>query len=559
MKVKNKILLILISIIFISFFIIGGLYLLFEREVSFIWNNIELLSFQNSYEEKNRKIDILSYDINIELFPDVEKIYADTRVTGVYHEKEKKQIALDFHDNFDIHKVQLDGKETDFSFNENQIIIDKNNTLADSFEVRIIYEGTPKNLGFGSFNFNKEGDHKMIYTLNEPIFASTWFPCNDTPSDKAELSISITNDSGMVSVSNGKLISIVKENDKITYNWKTVYPISTYLIALYSAPYKTFSQQYLTEDNDTMNIDYYVLPEKIEDAHHAFDDHLEYLKVFSNMFGEYPFVNEKYGIAQISWTQGAMESQTITGVGTNFISRAKFFSDMLIHEVAHHWWGNAVTPKTWKDIWLSEGFATYSEALFWERTRGNSALISTMESFNFSNDSETLYDPNLNIFSQMIYNKGAWVLHMLRREIGDTLFFKTLENYYQQFKYKNADTFDFKTVCENTSNINLDKFFDQWVFSGKGIIEVSYNWEVKTLGSRTDILAISLSQIQEGYNCYSFPIDISIEDSDGNKYTTTSFIASRDTVINIEVTNEISSIEFDHESWLLGSFTYFGE
>ena len=557
MKVKNKILITLI--IFASLVIISLvlLYFFYENEVRLIGNNFKFFFNSSSYElleEKKRNIDILNYSIDIELFPEDEKIYSDVKISGVLLNIKSRQIELDFFDNFQIHLLQLNGRETEYIFDEEKLIIMSEEVISDSFEVRVVYEGSPKNLGFGSFTFGKKNDHNIIYALNEPVFASTWFPCNDTPSDKALLNMCITNDSGMVSVSNGKLISVEDKGKKNTYNWTTLYPISTYLVTIYSAPYKSFSLQYINSLKDTMDISCFVLPEKYEDAQSAFSDHPNYLTVFSKLFGEYPFIKEKYGVAQILWNQGAMESQTITGIGTNLISDAKLFSNILIHEVAHHWWGNSVTPKSWKDIWLNEGFATYSEALYWEDVKGPRALISTMASLYVDDESETLYDPKSKIFSSMVYNKGAWVLHMLRKEIGDTLFFKTLRNYYKKFEYSNADTYDFKEICEKISQKKLDKFFDQWVFSGKDKIEVEYEWEIIERQSEGKEISISISQTQDDYNCYNFPIDILIREVDGSDHLSSHFIESRDTVINVRISNKVSSVELDPDNWILASF-----
>jgi len=557
LKVKNKILIILILFIVIVVFFFSGIYFLYGDKLGIVGNNLRLVvdfSTADLFEENKREIDIINYDIDIELFPNNEEIIATTKVKGVIKSKNKKQIELDFYDNFNIQSVQLNGNAADYYFKEDQLVIENKEIKSDTFEVSVSYDGTPRNLGFGSFAFTEWNDNIMVSTLNEPVFASTWFPCNDTPLDKALLNISVTADSEMVSVSNGKLISVEKEGEKTKYNWVTVYPIATYLIAIYSAPYQSFNQQYISSLSDTMNIDYYVLPDKLEDAEFAFDDHPSYLKVLSDLYGEYPFIKEKYGAAQITWSQGAMESQTITGIGTNFISKAKFFSSMMLHEVAHSWWGNSVTPKSWKDIWLNEGFATYSEALYWEKTKGKSALISTMESFRVENDLETLYAPKMNIFSKTIYNKGAWVLHMLRREFGDTLFLKTLRNYYQEFKYGNADTYDFKKVCEETSGKDLKKFFDQWVFAGKGKIEIDYKWDIKNSENNKKELSISLAQTQDGYKYYNFPIDILIKENNGNEFISTHYITSKDTVISFNIPDDFSSFEFDPENWLLASF-----
>ncbi|MEN8192892.1 MAG: M1 family metallopeptidase [Bacteroidota bacterium] len=557
MKVKNKI--ISIVLLFAIFLITAslGIYFYFHNEVMQWGNDLKLaydLSTNDFFKEKHAEINVTKYEINIDLFPKEKTIYCKTNIFGNISTDQEK-IELDFYDNYKIHELLINGKATDYNFNDDEIEISRIDTNADSFNVSIVYEGSPQSLGFGSFEFGKEGKHKVIYTLNEPTFASTWFPCNDTPADKAEFKISITNDSNMVSVSNGILESVEKQQDRKTYTWISKNPISTYLIAIYSAPYQSFSQEYVNSKNDTMNIQYYILPEKIDEAKKAFSNHPEYLEVLSNLFGKYPFIDEKYGVAQIPWNYGAMESQTITGIGSRFISEAGFFSDVLIHEVAHHWWGNSVTPKSWRDIWLNEGFATYSEALYWEKTKGKSSLISTMESFKVSKNSETLYAPKTNLFSKQIYNKGAWVLHMLRREMGDSTFFSTLKQYHQKYKFSNADTYDFKNICEENSGLSLDQFFNQWVFEGEGIIDIEYDWEADNSESDAEGILIHIKQIQNNYESYQFPVDILIKENSGESFISSHFISSIDTILAIATYNEVLSIEFDPESWLLASFT----
>ena len=184
--------------------------------------------------------------------------------------------------------------------------------------MRIKYNGTPVKAGLASFAFDTYKNKPMIYSLNEPNFASTWFPCNDKPDDKALLDIKITNDSSNVSVSNGVLVNIIKNKERTTYHWKTVYPISTYLICLYSSDYRHFSQQYTSLSGKTMNIDYYAFPDQLDMAKADFEFHPEVMKFFEKLFGEYPFIKEKYGVAEFQWQMGAMEHQTITGIGSNF-------------------------------------------------------------------------------------------------------------------------------------------------------------------------------------------------------------------------------------------------
>ncbi len=504
--------------------------------------------YLDDYITKEQKLlDIFHYDINIELIPEEKLIKGKTIITGVMPTSTEKLI-LNFYDNMNISSLLMNGTKVNYKQTDTKIQIDRDGSRRDSFDVEINYSGTPESLGFGSFVMKKVNGKYFVYTLNEPVYASTWFPCNDNPADKALLDIKIINDSSMTSVSNGVLVGSKIIGKKKEFHWKTIYPIATYLIALYSADYSEIRDKYIN-GKDTLQLTHYVLPEKLEDAKKDFSDHPKWLKFFESKFGKYPFQKEKYGVAEFLWQAGAMEHQTITGVGSNFISGHRFFNDLLIHELAHQWWGNALTPKSWKDIWLNEGFATYSEALYWEYNSGYDALVSTMASKQNSFKSSTLYDPEIELFSRLVYDKGAWVLHMLRYEVGDDNFSKILRTYYENFKYKNVETKDFITIAEKISGKNLKKFFDQWVFKGKGKIELDYSYTLSDSNVK-----INLIQIQKEYPIYKFDIDIEILFSDKSKIKERLSIDKKEFQINIPVTKKPINVTLDPGFWLLAEY-----
>ena len=456
------------------------------------------------------------------------------------------------YNSFKIGKFELNGKETIFDYSDNKLKIPYNNSLPDTFLINIQYAGKPENLGLGSFTFDKFNGSPVVYTLNEPVFASTWFPCNDLPSDKALASVSITNDSSMVSVSNGVLDSVKTKGNRKTYFWHSGYPVSTYLIAFYSAKYKKFNEKFRISKKDIIKLQYFVFPQHFSKAKIDFAVNKKALKIFSNLFGTYPFIKEKYGIAEFTWAPGSMENQTITGLGDRFINGHQFFTNMLVHELAHQWWGDAVGPATWKDIWLNEGFATYSEALYWERLAGASALRSTMVSFRGLFENGTLYNPGRNIFSKLVYNKGAWVLQMLRRDVGDSLFFKILKSYYKKYRYKNASSFDFENLCEQISKKNLNHFFNQWVFKGKGIPHINYSYKIDSLNEKKFNNIIKISQVQKLYRNFRFPVDIKFTGKNtADSLIKTVYIASNDTVVKIGTDFYPKTINFDPDNWLL--------
>jgi Aminopeptidase N len=225
-----------------------------------------------------------------------------------------------------------------------------------------------------------------------------------------------------------------------------------------------------------------------------------------------------------------------------------------VHELAHHWWGDAVSPASWKDIWLNEGFATYSEALYFEAESGFDALKSTMNSKYKRYFKERLYDTDGDLFSQTVYNKGAWVLHMLRKETGDSVFFKILREYFNKYKYKNASTNDFKVICEKISGKNLTHFFKQWVYDGTGIIEAEYNWTAEKKDSVFKV-KLNLLQFQKEFAEYHFPLDVKLVYEGENKFVTkTVYIDSKNKKFEFDSAEKPVSITFDPDNWLLAYF-----
>ncbi|MCX6149753.1 MAG: M1 family metallopeptidase [Ignavibacteriales bacterium] len=501
---------------------------------------------------KQKSLDILHYNLIFDLHPEEKLLKGDVTITGLFKDKNVNQIDLNFYDNFDIKRITLNEKTiSNFFFTGTTLSIPVAATEFDTFNVRIIYEGTPKKKGFASFVFDKFNNRSVSYTLSEPIYASTWYPCNDTPDDKALVDIQITNDSSKISISNGKLIEVITNKERRTYHWKTFYPISTYLVCIYSADYKYFKQEYTSISNDKFNFDYYAFPEHLEMAKKDFDEHPEIMKFFEEKFGVYSFPKEKYGVAEFLWQLGAMEHQTITGIGSNFLNGNKMFSEFYIHELAHQWWGDAVGLKSWKDIWLNEGFATYSEALYAEHKAGFDAYKSTMLSKFQDNFAGTLYNP-INMFGSTVYGKGAWTLHMLRFEVGDSTFFTILKEYYKDFKYGNASTYDFIKLCERISGKDLDFFFKQWVFEGEGIIKLKYNFSIKSIDSTENEMTLTVKQVQKDYSVYKFPLEVMVKtENDEESFQKVFYVDKKEQTFKLSTSMKIKDILIDPNNWLL--------
>jgi aminopeptidase N len=498
-------------------------------------------------------IDILHYDLSIDLYPEIKMIKGNATLTGIITNKKITSLDLNFYDNLKITEARINGKVVQYERSATRISFPINEVPGDTFKLSLVYEGTPKLVGLSSFVFGEINHQSVVYSLNEPQYASTWFPCDDRPDDKALLDIKITNDSSEVSVSNGKLIGISNQEGRRTYHWKTIYPISTYLICLYSSDYVEFDDKYISQDkSDTMTIRYFVFPKQLKDAKVDFSDHLDMMNFFAKTFDEYPFLKEKYGVAEFLWQMGAEEHQTITGVGSIFVGGRKFFDDIYSHELSHQWFGDAVGLTSWKEIWLNEGFASYCEALYAEHVGGPGALQSKMMGKFHKQFEDKIYDPE-DLFSQTVYDKGAWILHMLRWEIGDTAFFKSLRNYYETYKYKNATIDDFKKICEALSGKNLDYFFKQWIFEGTGIINEQYSWNVDAEDSDF-VLHLNLNQVQTGFADYNFPLELEVKFEDNSSQLLKFEVDKREQVIKFKFKRKPVAVVFDPGKWILGTF-----
>ncbi len=502
------------------------------------------------YSNNIGRVDVINYDLDIDVNLKDESITGLAKIKFIPIFDLDNFISFDFSSDFDEISVFHNGDNLEFKKISDQINIKLPPNSSDTLEIIIKYSGTPENKGLGSFLFTEddEKDEKRILTLNEPIYASTWFPCNDYPDDKAFLTIAITNDSAYTSVSNGSLIQTKTIEEKKRYTWQTSYPISTYLVGFYSAKYVEISDSLILENDRIIPIKYYIINDDFRKSVYDLEVSKEALKYFDSAFGNYPFEKEKYAIAEFDWQMGAIENQTIVGIGSKLTSGNRFFSDVIVHEAAHHWWGNAVGLKSWEDIWLNEGFSSYSEAMYWENKSGRSSLISTLFSKRMDFNDTKLFDPQGFLFSSTIYNKGAWVLHMLRFEIGENDFSELMKKFFEKYKYSNASTNDFKNIAESISNKNLTKFFDQWVFIGKGFIYADY-----FLSKIDDKPVLRIQQMQDGYEEYHFMLEVNLIGELENTIQKF-YINSADTTIQLNSEFEIKDIIIDPNNWLLANF-----
>jgi aminopeptidase N len=386
-----------------------------------------------------------------------------------------------------ITEIRLNDVPVGFSRMGSAVKVPVNLTAHQSFKIDVDYEGNPPTaqtnpLGGSGMTAGSSPSwgNKVVWSLSEPFSAFEWFPCKQSLTDKADsCAVSITVPDTCKAGSNGILEHITPlGNGQIKYDWKHRHPIDYYLISVAVAKYIEYNvyANPIGAPNPILIQNYiYDNPATLPNFQSEIDETADFLELFYEHYGPYPFEDEKYGhcMAPIS---GGMEHQTMTSQG--------FFEKTLTaHELAHQWWGNNVTCASWCDIWMNEGFASYSEYIMLENLYPGQQGPSMQQVHNNvmsqAGGSVWVLD-SLNesrIFSgRLTYDKGAGIIHTLRFIINnDDLFFNGLRAFQQAFKDSTSTGIAFKEFMENYTGISLNDFFNEWYF-GEGYPTYSLKW-----------------------------------------------------------------------------------
>ncbi|UCF65443.1 MAG: T9SS type A sorting domain-containing protein [bacterium] len=437
-----------------------------------------------------------------------------------------------------------------------QVQLDRLYNSGEIFSITVEFSGVPRSSGLKGFWFNNGG----VFTLSEPYAAQTWWPCKDDPADKLDsVRISATVPEYQRVASNGLLISeTTNSNNTKTYTWFEKYPIATYLVSLAIDNYTVISDSFEYSPGQFMPIVYYIYPSQVSTAVEAFDLLPEMLEIYSQLFGLYPFIEEKYGHAVFPWG-GGMEHQTCTSIG----NVSTTWETLYAHELAHQWYGDLVTCHDWHHIWLNEGFASYAEALWMESYYGSEAfhsyVNSTLTKFNFNGIfTEPVYRYDIsnpwNIFSGTVYDKGMWVLHMLRHVVGDSIFFQIMHDYPNDmdFVFGHATTEQFRDFCEQVSGSELDWFFHQWIYEAYyPIYEWGYTHYIQGSQNVLRIVVKQKHSSSEFSYIYKMPIDLIVEYTDLTRDTLVIWDSLEVQSFNIPVAGIPQTVFFDPDNWIL--------
>jgi aminopeptidase N len=499
-------------------------------------------------------VDVLHYDISVELTDTSDSITGTTKILVRMRSEHVSGMWLDFAD-MNVDKLLVHGSEVPFLHRDGRLSFDFDRAYSRN-EIAVIevqYHGKPENRGM-MIGKNQYG-RRAVFTDNWPDLAHYWFPSIDHPSDKATVDVTVTAPDKYEIVSNGRLVKTLSLLDgrKLT-QWTESKAIPTYCVAIGAAEFFIARHRDMTR----LPLDWYSYPQDSEIAAQKFSRTALVLQFFETLIGPYPY--EKLAQVESTISMGGMENASAI-----FYSESSFKDKSeypMPHEIAHQWFGDSITEADWDHLWLSEGFATYFEALFYEHLQGPESLKQIMAGYAKRLDayaparSATVIDPDqtdlMKKLNPLNYEKGAWILHMLRGMLGDKDFFEGIRRYYGLYAGGNALSEDFQKVMESVSGASLSAFFRQWLCQpGWPEYHIIWHWD-EAAGE----VEFTVRQMQ-ATGLFDMPLDIAF--SVKNRWEVYRFRVS-DAVqkFRIPLRQRPVSLAIDPDGWVLKSSSVSG-
>jgi len=503
--------------------------------------------------------DVQYYSIDLEINPTTKILTGSVLVRAEVVSDSLTIIDLDLMNNMKVDSVTQNSSLLTFTHSQNLITIElsQNYYSKEVFEIKINYSGTPSSSGGfleTPFVFSSYNSKPMIYST--VTSARYWWPCKDFPVfpiegypfDKADsIDINISVPANLIVVSNGKLVNVIQSGSNKIYQWQERYSILPMAVSIFIYPYLEYSEWFKYSDSDSMQIKFYLFDDQYNKFYPYFSKTKEMLRFFSDLFGLYPYIKEKYGLALWSSPDYNMSAQTVTAL-IYFIltTRIEYLAS---HELSHQWWWYRNNNDVQHD-WLSEGFADYSSALWGEYQYGVAYYHNFMQQEKYFGGGSIYWEDPMtqNYDVNLIYLKGAWVLHMLRHVLGDSTFFNVLKAYATEPTYEDklVTTEDFQKIAEEVSGLDLKVFFEQWIYKG-GYPSYTYSWGSSQNTDSSYNVNITINQIGP---IFQMPIDITIQTATGDT-TFVAYVNQQNNTFQFSISENPNNVLLDRDSWIL--------
>ena len=465
-------------------------------------------------------VDVLSYDLSVDL-PASGNVIRGVAVLAVRPTARLDTLVLDLV-RLTVDSVRRDGARVAFTRTPNEIHIPFHPNGNRPVRVEVAYHGPVED---GLIVRTDSAGRWTGFGDNWPNRARFWIPSVDHPSDKATVDWAVTAPPGRTVVANGALVGRETLPDgRVRTRWRESHPIAVYLMVIAAAPLVEYSLGntacgYGAAAGSCVGQFVYTAPEQRPMLPGAFSQAGEIVRYFSSLVGNFPY--EKLAHLQSSTRFGGMENATAIFYDDAAFRTGRMNEGLIAHETAHQWFGDAVTEREWPHLWLSEGFATYFAALWAAHAHGDSAFHAAMASIRSAVLADAVDVPThpvidtlprelLSLLNRNSYEKGGFVLHMLRRQVGDSAFFAALRGYYATYRDGTALTDDLRQEMERTSGQSLAWFFDQWL-RRPGFPELDVTWSSNPSSQQVKLDIVQGSR----FGAYRFPLTVELRDAKG--------------------------------------------
>jgi len=501
--------------------------------------------------QRQSGIDVLHYELRVELNDTSDTLTGIALVQVKLLRDGISSMWLDLED-MTVESVRVSGSDQPFEHTEGRLNFDlgRPHRRHEIALIEIRYRGTPGERGM-LIGKNRHG-RRVFFAENWPDRAHYWFPSIDHPADKATVDFFVTAPDKYDVVANGRLVETrsLLNGFRLTH-WSEAVPIPTYCMVIGVAEFSVLRAGRV----GTIPLITYAYPEDSAAAAAKFRRTNLVMRYFSDVIGPYPY--EKLAQVQSTTRIGGMENSSVIFYSERSFQGETVREGPVPHEIAHQWFGDSITQSDWDHLWLSEGFATYFDALFYEHLEGPEALSSRMSRAAervkryHQRRPAAIIDPGLTNLMRKLnafnYQKGAWVLHMLRKVLGDDAFFEGIRRYYRLYAGGNALSEDFQRVMEVVGGETLEIFFSQWLYQpGWPEYLVSWDWDADA-----GEIELKIEQVQET-GLFDMPVDVALVFG-GRQELRSLRVSGTTQTFRIKLPERPSSLEIDPDGWILKS------